>query len=327
MIDPSEPQAGSAQSLVPRGATPLDREGSRPPGLSSEDEAALAEAVRALEGSSFASQISGLVGRQLGFAGELLPARVAETANKAAATALRFALRGAVRSLSPQTQAPKKRMHLAAVAATGAIGGAFGLATLPVELPLSTTLILRSVADIARQAGEDLDDPEAMLSCLEVFALGTGSDVVSGESSYFAVRALLAKSVTEATRHIVARGITDEAAPVLSRLLGQIASRFGVVVGQKVLAQAVPIIGAITGAGINAAFMDHYQKLAEGHFAVRRLERIYGPDLVQAAYQRLRAAQASSESAQAGATTTLQATATSLAFDSADRTASSRTPT
>ena len=290
MIDPSELKAETAQSLVSRSADTLDAGPARPRHLSAADEAALAEAVRALEGTSFASQISGLVGRQLGFAGELLPARVAATANKAAATALRFALRGAVRSLSPHAQAPSKRMHLAAVAATGAIGGAFGLATLPVELPLSTTLILRSVADIARQAGEDLDDPEAMLSCLEVFALGTGSDAVSGESSYFAVRALLAKSVTEATRHIVARGITDEAAPVLSRLLGQIASRFGVVVGQKALAQAVPLIGAVTGAGINAAFMDHYQRLAEGHFAVRRLERIYGPDLVQAAYQRLRTA-------------------------------------
>ncbi len=318
MTESSEPKAGPVQSLVPRGTAALDRDGSHPLGLSSDDEAALAEAVRALEGSSFASQISGLVGRQLGFAGDLLPARVAETANKAAATALRFALRGAVRSLSPQTEtAPRKRMHLAAVAATGAIGGAFGLATLPVELPLSTTLILRSVADIARQAGEDLDDPEAMLSCLEVFALGTGSDVVSGESSYFAVRALLAKSVTEATRHIVARGITDEAAPVLSRLLGQIASRFGVVVGQKVLAQAVPIIGAVTGAGINAAFMDHYQKLAEGHFAVRRLERIYGPELVQAAYQRLRKASAPSDSPKPGATS-LQAAARFLAADGAN---------
>ncbi|WP_237480109.1 EcsC family protein [Lichenibacterium dinghuense] len=261
----------------------------RPGALSPEDEAALAEAVRALEGTSFAANLSGLVGRQLGFAGDLLPPRVTEVANRAAGTALRVALRGAVRSLDGEGRPPRNRFHLAAVAATGAVGGALGLASLPVELPLSTTLILRSVADIARAAGEDLDDPAAVLSCLEVFALGEGGGAMLGESSYFAVRALLAKSVTEAARHALTRGLADEAAPVLSRLIGQIASRFGLVVSQKVVAQAVPVVGAVTGAGINAAFMDHYQKLARGHFAVRRLERTYGPELVRAAYDRLRA--------------------------------------
>src|SRR5207248_2064595 len=86
----------------------------------------------------------------------------------------------------PHGRPPRNRLHLAAVAASGAVGGAFGLATLPLELPLSTTLILRSVADIARGEGEDLEDPEGLLSCLEVFALGSGRDVALGESSYFA---------------------------------------------------------------------------------------------------------------------------------------------
>jgi hypothetical protein len=292
----------------------------RPEALTPEDEATLAEAVRALEGTSFASQLSGLVGRQLGFAGDLLPARVTETANKAAGTALRFALRGAVKSLPAEKQAPRNRLHLAAVAASGAVGGAFGLATLPLELPLSTTLILRSVADIARGEGEDLDDPEGLLSCLEVFALGSGRDGALGESSYFAVRALLAKSVTEAARHILSRGIADETAPVLSRLMGQIASRFGLVVSQKFVAQAVPLIGAVTGAGINAAFMDHYQRLARGHFAVRRLERVYGPELVRTAYERLRAATAPADGAAPSAGGILSARgAAALAAGGAER--------
>ena len=292
MSGPLAPELDTTDTPVPRTA--------RPGALSPEDEAVLADAMRALEATSFAANLSGLVGRQLGFAGELLPARVTEVADKAAGAALGFALRGAVRSLSGERRPPQNRLHLAAVAATGAIGGAFGLATLPVELPLSTTLILRSVADIAQSAGEDLHDPEAVLSCLEVFALGTGGDAALGESSYFAVRALLAKSVTEAARHIMARGVADEAAPVLSRLLGQIASRFGLVVSQKLVAQAVPVIGAVTGAAINAAFMDHYQRLARGHFAVRHLERVYGPELVRAAYERLRAAAAGGAAAEAG---------------------------
>ncbi len=289
MTAETESQAGPLTAVPPAGDLHGAAASGRPDALSPEDEEALAAAVRALEGSSFASQLTGLVGRQLGVAGDLIPARVAETANRAASAALRYALKGAVKSLPTDGRPAQNRLHLAAVAASGAVGGAFGFATLPVELPLSTTLILRSVADIAREAGEDLDDPEAVLSCLEVFALGSGRDLALGESSYFAVRALLAKSVTEAARHIVGRGVVDEAAPVLARLLGQIASRFGLAVTQKAMVQAVPLIGAVTGASINAAFMDHYQRLAHGHFAVRRLERIYGPDLVRAAYDRLRA--------------------------------------
>jgi hypothetical protein len=46
------------------------------------------------------------------------------------------------------------------------------LATLPIELPVSTIIMLRLIADIARSAGEDLSDPEAALSCVQVFALG-----------------------------------------------------------------------------------------------------------------------------------------------------------
>ena len=62
------------------------------------------------------------------------------------------------------------------------------------------------------------------------------------------------------------------------------------VVTQKLLAQAVPVIGAVTGAAINATFMNHYQTLARGHFTVRRLERAYGTETVRAAYEKLRAA-------------------------------------
>lgn len=320
MADDADSQ-GDVGLIVDRPANLApDRDAAGPSeALSAADEASLADAVRALESSSFAAHLSGIVGRQLGFAGDLLPARVAETANKAAGTALRFALRSAVKSLPVDAQPPRNRLHLAAVAASGAVGGAFGIATLPLELPLSTTLILRSVADIARSEGENLADPEAVLSCLEVFALGTGRDALIGESSYFAVRALLAKSVTEAARHIVARGVADEAAPVLSRLLGQIASRFGLVVTQKAAAQAVPVIGAVTGAAINAAFMDHYQRLAHGHFAVRRLERLYGADVVRAAYDRLRGAAGDPGPARSRPSSVTAPAAAALAFGAADR--------
>jgi hypothetical protein len=49
-----------------------------------------------------------------------------------------------------------------------------------------------------------------------------------------------------------------------------------VVVSQKLAADVIPVVGALGGAAVNAAFIDHFQMLARGHFTVRRLERIYG---------------------------------------------------
>src|SRR5205823_14903616 len=106
-------------------------------------------------------------------------------------------------------------------------------------------------------------------------------------SSDLAARAMLAKSVTEAARYVTERGLIEEGAPILVRFLGQIASRFGVVVSQKVAAQAVPVVGALGGAAVNYAFIAHFQEVARGHFTVRRLERVYGKNLVRTEYERL----------------------------------------
>ena len=140
-----------------------------------------------------------------------------------------------------EPKAASSYLHKALAATSGAVGGSFGLAALPIELPISTVIMLRSIGDIARAEGEDLRDPETALSCLQVFALGgLKGDADAANSGYFAVRGLLAKSVAEAARFIVDRGVLAEGGPVLVRLIAQIASRFGVVVTQKLAAQAVP---------------------------------------------------------------------------------------
>ena len=77
--------------------------------------------------------------------------------------------------------------------------------------------------------------------------------------------------MTEAARYVTERSLIEESAPALVRFLAQIAARFGLVVSQKVAAQAVPVLGALGGAAANAAFMDHFQSIARAHFTVRRL--------------------------------------------------------
>ena len=179
----------------------------------------------------------------------------------------------------PQRRPAKagNRSHKLAAAVSGALGGAFGLAALLVELPISTTILLRSIAEIAREEGEDLNAPNAAFACVEVFALGGRQDEEAAfESSYFAVRAALAKSVSDCARFVAQQGLGAHSVPVVARLISQIAARFGVVVSEKLAAQAAPILGAIGGATVNAAFADHFQTLARGHFIVRRLEREHG---------------------------------------------------
>ena len=258
-----------------------------------DDHRALEEAVRALEHTNLATRLATLVGRQLGSLSRFLPMGVSGLVNRAAEKAIAGALSVALGSLQKQKKPMRnaRLMHRAMAAASGAAGGLFGLSSLPVELPVSTIIILRAIADIARDEGEDLSDPAVGLACLEVFALGAheeGDDFT--DSGYFATRGLLAKTVSEASRYALQRGATDGAAPAMIRLVTQIGARFGLVVSEKLAAQAVPIVGAAGGAAVNYAFVEHFQSIAFGHFTVRRLERLYGTDVVQAEYKKLHAA-------------------------------------
>uniref|UniRef100_UPI002583BFFD EcsC family protein n=1 Tax=Pseudomonas sp. TaxID=306 RepID=UPI002583BFFD len=110
-------------------------------------------------------------------------------------------------------------------------------------------------------------------ACLAVFALGgrAAADDDS-ETGYYAVRAALAKSLSDGS---------------LVKLVAAIAQRFSVQVSEKAAAQAIPAIGAVGGALINLAFIDHFQAMARGHFIVRQLERRHGQAAVQQLYQAL----------------------------------------
>ena len=101
------------------------------------------------------------------------------------------------------------------------------------------------------------------------------------------MRALLANSVSDAAKHIAQKGLSQKSAPAIVRFISALASRFGIVVSEKVAAQAIPVIGGIGGLFINTVFMDHFQDMARGHFTVRRLERKYGKDPVRQEYDKL----------------------------------------
>jgi EcsC protein family len=260
-----------------------------PARLTREETQDLRRAIACLEGASFAQRLTDAIGRPIGALSRSVPLPARRFIIHASESALRAALKLALRTIDmKRAPNPAHRAHKLAAAASGAVGGAFGIAALPVELPLSTAILLRSIAEIAREEGEDLSAPQAALVCIEVFALGGKEEEALFDSGYFAVRAALAKSVSDSARFVASQGLGAQTAPAVVRLVSQIAARFGVIVSEKIAAQAAPVLGAIGGAAVNAAFAEHFQTLARGHFIVRRLERLHGPNLVAFEYQRLK---------------------------------------
>jgi EcsC protein family len=256
--------------------------------MTPEDLAALREAVQQLENPSLAARLASVVGKPIELMGLMLPAAASKAIATVTSQCLEMALKAALRTMRDAPQPGSRHLHKILATVSGAVGGAFGLTALPVELPLSTIIILRSIADIARKEGEDLSDPESALACVQVFALGgRAGSVDASESGYFAARTMLGKSVTEAARFIAERGLVEEGSPVLVRFIANVASRFGVAVSQKVAAQALPVVGALGGAGVNYVFVEHFQDVARGHFIVRRLERTYGKEVVRSEYERI----------------------------------------
>jgi hypothetical protein len=249
----------------------------------------LREAKSLLENPSLAAKISNLFGAAIGKGFEYLPKKWDIVVQKTAKLALEKALSFAISTMDGRIKpASSDKFHKILTAASGAGGGSFGLPALSIELPLTTTIMLRSVADIARSEGENIDLVETKLECLKVFALGGPARTDDAtETGYFAVRALLANSVSDAAKHIAQKGLSQKSAPAIVRFISALASRFGIVVSEKVAAQAMPVIGGIGGLFINTVFMDHFQDMARGHFTVRRLERNYGKDLVRQEYDKL----------------------------------------
>ena len=255
------------------------------------DQQELRSAVERLERQSFAVELANKAGLPIEALMAHLPLQVQDRIGKAVRKTLEQCLHVALTGVRAGTlEAPRKRAHILLTGATGAAGGFFGLPGMLVELPVTTTLMLHSIGEIAHRSGEDLTDPEAALACLEVLALGSsGGRKESVESAYYATRTALTQATREAAAFLTEKGMAKSGAPALIQFLAKVGARFGIEVTEKAAAQLVPIAGALGGLAVNVMFTQHFQRLAEGHFTVRRLERKYGPEIVSSSYQQMRA--------------------------------------
>ena len=194
--------------------------------------------------------------RQIGFGGPGVPARFAGIAEAALARAYDVAVLGLDGS-----PANRSALSQAAVIGSGALSGFAGLAGFVPDAAFTTLTIMREIARIAALHGEDLSSEDARRACLEVFAFQGGGD---SELDYFSARLALGSGT-------------------FTRLLSDVAARYGAVLSEKFGLQAVPVAGAIAGASLNAAFLAHYRNLAEAHFTIRRLECEHGREAVRMA--------------------------------------------
>ena len=244
-------------------------------------------AHRHLEHPSFAARVSSLVGSPIEESLKLLPKSWFKKLHDAVEGSIRQSLDVAIESIDVVT--PKfssSHFHRFMAAGTGAVGGFLGPIALLAELPLMTTLILRAIAEIALEEGEDLEDTHTRIACVEVFAFGARSKAdSSAEAGYFGVRSMLGLHFSTSLVNVA----EDKAIAIPGgvEFMRAVAARFGMVVEDKVAAKMIPVVGAASGAALNLIFMNHYLDVARGHFIVRRLERKHGVETIKNLYERI----------------------------------------
>ncbi|MEM6371500.1 MAG: EcsC family protein [Pseudomonadota bacterium] len=144
-------------------------------------------------------------------------------------------------------------LNTAVSTAMGAAGGFGGLPTALAELPVTTTLLLRVIEGVAVEHGFDPGAESVRFDCVQVFAAAgplahdDGSDL-----AFLSARVALTGTAMQA-------------------IIARVAPRLAVVMGQKLAAQTVPVLGAVAGAATNYAYTSYYTDVAHVHFGLRRL--------------------------------------------------------
>ncbi|MCX6131487.1 MAG: EcsC family protein, partial [Proteobacteria bacterium] len=274
--------------------------------ISKQEQDFINQSVEFLEHPGFAIRLMNKFGKPLESLQNNLPLRTQQTLSKIVHRSLQKALHAGIRSirtghfknadwqLSLEHSKKTSWAHTASVAATGAAGGLFGLLAFPVEMPLTTSLILRAISSIADDWGHDIEDPSIQMQCLYIFSLGSPrhSQDNALESSYFSSRIAFEQLIQAAANSLasqsgreLAKGYEKLTAPAVLKLLNKIAGFFELTVTEKLLAESIPLIGAIGGASINAFFCSYFTEAARFHFGLLRLEALHGPAAIQAAFE------------------------------------------
>lgn len=147
----------------------------------------------------------------------------------------------------------KPWVNTALTTAMGAAGGLGGVSTALVELPSTTAMILRAIQGVAAREGFDPNARNVQFDSIRVLsAAGPLEQDDGADLGFFSMRLTLT-------------------GPAMQRLISLVAPRLSIVLGQKLAAQSVPLLGALAGGGTNFIYTRYYQRIAHVHFGLRRL--------------------------------------------------------
>jgi len=202
--------------------------------------------------SGMGMNVLNLIGGQADNLIDRLPSPVRRNLEAATVRALTQAMKAAhtSRGMVPDQAS---WLNTAVSAAMGAVGGVGGLPTALAELPVTTTLLLRVIQGVAVEHGFDPAAENVQFDCVQVFsAAGPLSGDDGADLGFLSARLALS-------------------GPAVKSLIAKVAPKLAVVLGQKLAAQTVPVLGAVAGAATNYAYTSYYQEIAHVHFGLRKL--------------------------------------------------------
>lgn len=214
-------------------------------------------AARYKGASGVGMQVLNMLGGQAENLMSRLPASVQAQLGGATEKALEAAVKAAGKS---REYVPDQAgwLNTAVSTAMGAAGGFGGLPSALAELPVTTTVLFRAIQGIAAEYGFDPSDPDIQAECLHVFtAAGPLAEDDGANTGFLSARITLTGTA-------------------LQGIIARIAPRLSTALGQKLAAQTVPVLGAVTGAATNYAYTSYYQQMAHVHFGLKRLAEQHG---------------------------------------------------
>jgi hypothetical protein len=182
------------------------------------------------------------------------------------AQALRIGL--GLAKAAPQTSPRQQRFM---VIASGAAGGAAGLAGALADVPVALVVFVQAIRQEARAAGLDPDREGVALASLDILSSG---------------RVL---AVAEVLNPAYVSDRLALAGPTLSGWIARTVPRLIPLLGPRLAASAVPLVGALGGAVLNAAWLEHYRNLARIRFRLMALAEHHGAEAVVLAFARAQA--------------------------------------
>ena len=219
------------------------------PAVSARLDALVARHARAGSG---AMEALNLIGAQAEGLLDRLPPEARARLGTATERALMRAAEAAHGSRGSVPDLPQGRARLLTTV-MGAAGGMGGLPTAIAELPVTVTVLLRAIQDVAAEHGFDPAEPGVRFASVEVFGTaGPLSDDDGADLGFVGARVTLTGAALRA-------------------LISRVAPRLAAALGPKLAAQSVPILGAAAGAATNFAYTRYYQDMAHVHFGLRRL--------------------------------------------------------